>query len=214
MAQKGNNFEREVSRALSLWWTGGEEDDVFWRNRVRRTGKAYNAQMQEGDLIATKEIGVPFTEFFCVECKSGYSIKRSPTKKTKEKKKQRKTVEKTKNVPWDLLEVIDSDKKKPVILSFWEQVDKAGELTHRMPILIFKRDFHTPVVVVGDCFHDAFFSYDDLNLPPVPVHLTLAGCVEDTVLTFYKMDDFLKMLPPDTVHRKWKEKKYRARGRK
>jgi len=28
---KGGEFERDISRFLSRWWTYGERDDVFWR---------------------------------------------------------------------------------------------------------------------------------------------------------------------------------------
>lgn len=142
--QKGNNFEREVCRRLSLWWTDGEDDDCFWRNKLRRTNKAYNAQMQEGDIIATKEIAIPFTERFTIECKSGYSHR----KKTNSKKPS--TTQMVKNVPWDLLDLVDGNRKDPTILKFWYQAEDAGNLTGKTPILIFKRDFHEPTICINN----------------------------------------------------------------
>ena len=31
-AYKGSEFEREMCKCLSLWWTDSKRDDVFWRS--------------------------------------------------------------------------------------------------------------------------------------------------------------------------------------
>jgi len=194
---KGGKFERDVARELSLWWTKGKSDDCFWRNRLRRTGKAYNAQMQEGDIIAVREVGIPLTEFFCIECKSGYSIKKSPTNKTKAKRANVK--EKVKNIPWDLLEVVDGNGlvfSSLVISKFWTQTIKAANLVKKMPLLIFKRDFHVPVVVVNHFFMDKFLLKPGWTRQP---EIMVFDLIENDVLYFYRLEIFLKKFDPSWI---------------
>jgi len=190
---KGAMFERDICRTLSLWWTAGEQDDCFWRNRTRRTGKAYNAQLQEGDIIAVRKVGIALTDVFCIECKSGYSSKRNITKKTKAKREIKK--EKVKNIPWDLLGVIDDttfSSQVSTIAKFWEQTTKAAKLTGKIPFLIFKRDYHVPVVVVDYQFFDAFnFLIND-------VEITVKNLFKE-VLHFYRLESFLKSFCPEDV---------------
>lgn len=77
---KGSQFEREVCRDLSRWWTQDEDrDDVFWRSsnsggratvRGRRGKKTHG---QAGDIAATDPIGGPLLQFITIEAKRGYS---------------------------------------------------------------------------------------------------------------------------------------------
>lgn len=76
---KGSQFERDFCQYLSLWWTSGQRDDVFWRTagsggraRTRnKTGRQTHGQ--HGDLCATDPIGEPLTKILTIECKRGYS---------------------------------------------------------------------------------------------------------------------------------------------
>ena len=77
---KGGEFEREVCKDLSRWWTDDpERDDVFWRSsnsggratmRKKRGKKTYG---HVGDVAAVDPIGKPFLDFMTVEIKRGYS---------------------------------------------------------------------------------------------------------------------------------------------
>ncbi|MBM3120244.1 MAG: hypothetical protein FJ006_12010, partial [Chloroflexi bacterium] len=59
MSSKGASFERDISRQLSLWWTHGERDDVFWRSSMSggratvRAKKGQKTAYQNGDITAT-----------------------------------------------------------------------------------------------------------------------------------------------------------------
>ena len=72
---KGASFERSVCRDLSLWITGNERDDIFWRTAMSggratiglRTGKKRDAQA--GDAQAIDSLGEAFMRTFSVECK-------------------------------------------------------------------------------------------------------------------------------------------------
>lgn len=76
---KGSSYEREICRQLSLWWSGGSRDDIFWRSsgsgaRAKVRGRAGRATAgQHGDVAATDPIGAGFIDVFTVEIKRGYS---------------------------------------------------------------------------------------------------------------------------------------------
>lgn len=75
---KGSAFEREICKKLSLWWTHGNRDDVFWRTSNsggRATIRAKGEQKtfgQYGDIQATDPIGQQLLDRFTIECKTGY----------------------------------------------------------------------------------------------------------------------------------------------
>ncbi len=77
---KGSEFERVISKKLSLWWTDNERSDVFWRTsnsggrhtiRKRKGEETYN---QSGDICSIDPIGQPFSDKIYLECKSYKSI--------------------------------------------------------------------------------------------------------------------------------------------
>jgi hypothetical protein len=76
---KGGQFERDVCRQLSLWWTTGKRDDVFWRTagsgaratvRKKAGRKTFGSY---GDITATDPIGQPLMKLLTLELKRGYS---------------------------------------------------------------------------------------------------------------------------------------------
>ena len=76
---KGGQFEREFCRTLSLWYSKGELDDIFWRTSnsggratVRRKNNARTFG-QQGDVQAVDPIGAPLMRHLCFELKRGYS---------------------------------------------------------------------------------------------------------------------------------------------
>jgi hypothetical protein len=76
---KGSQFERDICRQLSLWWTNGESDSVFWRTSnsggraTVRSRKGLKTKNHYGDIMAVDPIGEPFLNFFTVELKRGYN---------------------------------------------------------------------------------------------------------------------------------------------
>lgn len=73
--QKGAAYEREVCRDLSLWVSGGKQEDVFWRSAMSggrstiaaKKGKRLAAQA--GDISCIHECGIPFASKFMIEVK-------------------------------------------------------------------------------------------------------------------------------------------------
>lgn len=78
MGNKGAQFERDLCRKFSLWWTRGKRDDVFWRThgsggraKVRsKMGK--RTHEQHADMCAIDPIGAPLIDLLTIEMKKGY----------------------------------------------------------------------------------------------------------------------------------------------
>lgn len=76
---KGADFERTICKQLSLWWTGGKRDDVFWRSSQSggratvRGRKGLGTYGSYGDITALDPSGAPFLDFVTLELKRGYS---------------------------------------------------------------------------------------------------------------------------------------------
>lgn len=76
---KGSKFERRFCKELSLWWSDGEREDVFWRTQTsgaratQRTKDNKKTYGQYGDVQAVDPIGKPFMDLFTIELKRGYS---------------------------------------------------------------------------------------------------------------------------------------------
>lgn len=75
---KGGQFERDFSRQLSLWWTNGERDDIFWRTAgsgaraTVRSKKGKTTAGQYGDITATDPDGKLLIDNILFELKNGY----------------------------------------------------------------------------------------------------------------------------------------------
>jgi len=131
-SSKGSAFEREICKELSLWWTNGKSDDVFWRTAgsgARATTRRKSGKKtfgQAGDIQATDPIGQPLIDLCNIELKRGYSKS-------------------------NLFELVDAPKgRKPCmyeqfIMQAMEDAEKAG-----VPywILIVKRDRRVPIIIM------------------------------------------------------------------
>jgi len=126
---KGNNFERVICKAISMWFTNQERDDVFWRTdcsggraKVRfKVGKSTFGQY--GDIQASDPIGQPLINCVTIEVKCGYgdwsfanlldkkTIKSHPFPKFLE---QVKTDQANAKTPWYFL-ITKKDRCKPLI---------------------------------------------------------------------------------------------------
>ncbi|KKM17259.1 hypothetical protein LCGC14_1677600 [marine sediment metagenome] len=196
---KGESFERDMCRFLSLWWTEGKHDDVFWRSRVRATRRSPDAKHQLGDIKSDSPEGEGLMKVFSIELKTGYSVG-----------KKGKTV---KNVPWDLLDLIDHRKgsealEKKQIIKFWRQTVTDAEISERIPLLIFSRDYHQPVVCIHNSlmckFVDYQGAYDKCSLTFDPdyfpeKHLQDRINDKDDWLVFFRAETFFAWLNPETV---------------
>lgn len=76
---KGSQFERDICRRLSHWWSENTRDDLFWRTAgsgaraTSRGKKGKTTYGQSGDLAATDPAGFPLINLLTIELKRGYS---------------------------------------------------------------------------------------------------------------------------------------------
>jgi len=197
-SDKGPNFEREVCRQLSLWWSYGVYDDLFWRNRTRSTRFSKRMEFQDGgDITAMRPEGQDFINTFSIECKTGYS-------KTKKGSRVR-------NIPWDLLDCVDSSRDKKIentmILQFWEQALSATLDNKKIPILIAKRDFHSPLIsFTCDDWAKITEYIGDPLISKIKLELTIKSKGDDgeevgfrfMSFVFFSLDQFISYYDPET----------------
>lgn len=75
---KGNGFEREMCRKLSLWWSNGERDDLLWRSSnsggraTMRSKKKKTTTGHYGDIAACDPCIQPLLDLCVIETKKGY----------------------------------------------------------------------------------------------------------------------------------------------
>ena len=135
---KGSSFEREICTQLSLWWTKGERDDVFWRHdsgsrakgRSRKGKTTFGAY---GDIKASDPIGLPLTDSVTLELKRGYR-------------------------QWSFLDCLDHPEKKwnqkertkQPFEKFVEQVVEDAETANTFPVIIAKRDKRQKIIVLPE----------------------------------------------------------------
>jgi hypothetical protein len=136
---QGGSYEREIAAALSLWYSEGRRDDIFYRSHSsggratnrKRVGK--ELQGQYGDICATDPMGKSLIDKWTIECKHGYG------EKLKVKVGKRKT--KTFDRQWCLLDMLDSEQKVPVFINLWRLAKKEARDAGKesVPILIMQR---------------------------------------------------------------------------
>lgn len=75
----GPEFEREMCKLLSSWWTNGLRDDIFWRSQssggraTTRRKRGRSTKGHEGDVCASDPLGQPLIKLFAIELKKGYA---------------------------------------------------------------------------------------------------------------------------------------------
>jgi hypothetical protein len=131
---KGGGFEREVAAKLSLWFSEGVRDDIFYRShssggRFTMRGKSHkDTAYQSGDITCSDPIGQCLMDQWSIECKTGYG-------------------------KWDVLDLIDSNQQKPQIKQFFEQCSCDALKCGKQPILIFRR----PLRKICICIYKEYF---------------------------------------------------------
>lgn len=135
-SQKGSGFERKVCKELSLWWTHGQRDDIFYRasgsgaratSRHRVGKETANA---EGDICYTDADGKRLLDVLCIELKCGYAYA-------------------------NLMDFIETNQSETQFMKFWKQVTESAEHAGTFPFLIWKRDRKNALCV----FTEGFFNW-------------------------------------------------------
>jgi len=128
-SHKGSAFERDICKQLSLWWSKGENDDIFWRTpgsgaRATVRNKKNKESMGFSDIQATDPIGQPLIDLCSIELKRGYS----------------------KTTFADVIDKLDKSKEQ-LFESFVKQATSDGNLSGCFSwTLITKRDRRKPLI--------------------------------------------------------------------
>lgn len=123
---KGSAFEREVCKGLSLWVTGGQKSDVFWRSamsggRATALNKSGVLVRQAGDICAVAEEGYDLVDSYYFELKRYKDL----------------------NLPQFLI------RGTGILSTFWRATIIDAESYGRRPVLIAKQD-RMPAIVLFD----------------------------------------------------------------
>jgi hypothetical protein len=76
---KGSSFEREMAKQLSLWWSTGSREDLFWRSAgsggraTQRAKSGKSTANSAGDLMAMDADGQKLLDVVTIELKRGYN---------------------------------------------------------------------------------------------------------------------------------------------
>jgi hypothetical protein len=108
--QLGNTWEREFCKDLSLWWTKGKDDKVFWRSDS--SGAVKGVSELAGDVKAIKEIGYPLIDNVIIELK-----------RTKQK---------------DIFLDLIRRKEHSMIGEWWTKLEIEADQWKREPLLVIK----------------------------------------------------------------------------
>ncbi len=141
--QKGNNFERDCSRMLSLWWTNGKRDDAIWRSAssgaLTTVGKGrYLAHT--GDFAATDGEAELLFKHVIIEAKRGYN---------------RYSVQ-------DLLDVPEKGRAKNPVWDMLTKLVTACREQGKLGMLLWKKDQRDLIVACTD-----FCAYPGTLNPPL-----------------------------------------------
>lgn len=136
--QKGGAFERMICKQLSLWWSGGASDGLFWRTACSggratvRTRKGMRTENQYGDITATSMEGAAFTKLVCCELKRGYK--------------------------WNPLELLNNKCRTdhPLIVHVAQAREQAVNSKSPWWWLVFQQDRHDVMVVLPHAFWSTY----------------------------------------------------------
>lgn len=185
-SKKGSQWEREICYRLSKWWTGKDEELLFWR--VANSGGQATVRSRKGkktsgayaDIRSIDPKGEPLTKLVSLELKRGYSGK-------------------------SIADLLDKPAKSAVQL-YEGWVDKlintqkeAG--THSW-MLITRRDRREALVFMPrKLFH--MFSDDGNNwdLAMAMPHFAMDVMIKDIVLSIFALhlETFLNLVSPELV---------------
>lgn len=162
--KKGNNFELDISKKLSLWWTDNERSDVFYK--TTNSGGIYTINektMYKNDAGDIKSIDVDskaFTDYFIIECKSYEDI----------------------NL-WSIV-----TESNDLIGEWWDKLLIDCNLQEKTPLLIIKQDYKPILLITTERFSNKLNMVYGNEIKP-----KLIFYKNDKEIHGFKLNDILKL---------------------
>lgn len=142
---KGAEFERECCKALSLWVSGGERDDIYWRSAMSggratvQNKKGGNNTTQLGDISCIDSTGEWLTNTFIIENKF------------------------YRNVHLDSI-IYPYSKNAETVFQWWTKLTAICDANRKLPMLIFKQNNRDILVGTDVPIHDWKIYSNDLKM--------------------------------------------------
>jgi len=177
MSGKGGDFERLISKFLSVWLTGKAKPYQYWR----MPGSGSLATIHEenvglsGDIRALTPEAEFLTDYFSIECKTGYP----------------------KTTFWQHFK----DIKNFNIKLFWQQCVNDARKASKEPMLIYRKKGTKPVVGIPYNV-DGFFKW--IGIGGIrDINSIMIRFKENDLpaLVLYDMNDFFSKVKPDDMWR-------------
>lgn len=141
---KGQDFEREICTDLSIWFSRGIRDDIFWRTAgsgaraTQRAKKGKTTSNNYADVTSTHPYGNALLEKFVISIKRGYTAKKN--------KKSLNCL--------SLLDMIDKPdrfKTKPLLVQWWEELERdiKNSQSSKKGLIICRRDRRQKLIIMG-----------------------------------------------------------------
>lgn len=155
---KGNNYENQLAKELSLWLTDNVRSDVLERSPASG-GKATSARKRNvqaghisGDLIATCDEGYTLIDRFVIEAKH-------------------------RNEEGINVNGLVFATSKGGILAFWLKLLDECQQTNKLPMLVFRQNNRPSILCLCkqgvELFHFEEHIHAVFNLEPTPMYMTL-----------------------------------------
>ena len=196
-SKKGSKFERDMCKLLSLWFSHGKRDDIFWRTAgsgaratVRMKNQGKMTADSAGDICAIHESAKPLTRKCIFELKRGYS-------------------QKNRSKGISLLTMVDKlvREKDPVLVEWFVKLNKElKDHDREHGFIIFQRDRKNACITLNL----STFQYLNERNPKklkYALHCPAAHIyLWNMQIVVLLLEDFLRWCQPETLTRKIKRR--------
>lgn len=192
---KGAKYERNIVKSLSLWYTNGKRDDIFYRTSgsgaraTKRINNNIDTANSCGDISALDSIGQKLIDLCIFELKSGY---------TKQYASQ----------SIQIIELIDTrNKKDPLIVKWIKKIQKESKQHKRKhAIIIFRRDRKNSCILIFKNTWNILTKNNNYSTNNINMAIVHYG---KDIFAIMKLYDFFNWCDPKAFYQKVKRKKHR-----
>ena len=172
---KGGDFERQVSKDLTIWLTGKRKPYKFWRMPASGGLATIHEECSDlsGDIRCLDDDGGFLTDLFSIECKSGYP----------------------KTSFWQHFKNI----KTFNLRDFWIQCCDDARKSDKYPMLIYRKKGRKPVVGIDMIVFSIIDPVVPIsNLSSIILNWEVNNDLLPSVI-FFDYKDFFEMVKPDDI---------------